>query len=72
MIENKVQLRFNLLEAINLLKDSWKIVTEETIVNSFLKANFIYTEQGDLEVEYENDNDFDESFYFAKCLVMIC
>jgi len=61
-INNKIQLNFSLLEAIHLLKDSWSNVTESTIVNCFLKANFMIDESIDLEVIFNNDNDLDESF----------
>jgi hypothetical protein len=61
-INNKIQLNFSLLEAIHLLKDSWSNVTKSTIVNCFLKANFMIDESIDLEVIFNNDNDLDESF----------
>jgi hypothetical protein len=56
-INNKIQLNFSLLEAIHLLKDSWSNVRESTIVNCFLKANFMIDESIDLEVIFNNDND---------------
>ena len=37
-------------------------VTEKTVVNCFLKANFMYDENCDLEVCYDNDNELEESF----------
>ena len=37
-------------------------VTEKTVVNCFLKANFMYDENFDLEVCYDNDNELEESF----------
>ena len=32
-IENKTQFKFNLLECLHLLKESWQKVTEKTVVN---------------------------------------
>ena len=46
----------------HLLKDAWNKVTELTVVNCFLKANFMYNDQGDLENHFNDDNDFNESF----------
>ena len=54
-INNKIQLNFSLLEAIHLLKDSWSNVIESTIVNCFLKANFMIDES-DLDESFEDDN----------------
>jgi hypothetical protein len=61
-IENKTQFMFNLLECLHLLKESWQKVTEKTVVNCFLKANFMYDENCDLEVCFDNDNELEESF----------
>ena len=61
-IGNNIQLKLNLLEAIHILKDSWEKVTESTFQNCFFKANFVICDRVDLSVEYNGDNDFEESF----------
>ena len=57
-IENKTQFKFNLLECLHLLKESWQKVTEKTVVNCFLKANFMYDENCDLEVCWMDEYPF--------------
>lgn len=40
-IDNKIDFEFNLLNALNLLKRSWKEVKQETLANCFRKAGFV-------------------------------
>lgn len=40
-IDNKVEFEFNLLNALNLLKRSWKEIKQETLANCFRKAGFV-------------------------------
>jgi hypothetical protein len=47
---------------MNILKVAWDNVSCKTIVNCFKKANFHENNVDDLEVEYDDDNNIDDSF----------